>query len=302
MKRILIALVAITLVAGFGFAEGQQEGGGDQMEISGDLQLAYVEWNRCVAITHVAADILDRLGYNVNASSVANAAMWQSVAASDSDAHLCAWLPTTHQMFYGDEGRFTDQVVQAATNYQGARLGLVVPEYVDVNSIPELAQNAEQFNSEIVGIDPGAGMMQQTQTAIENDTSGLGEFNLLEGSGPTMVSALGDAINNEEPIVVTGWRPHIKFARFDLKILEDPEQIYGEAETINTIVRQNLESEMPQAYNFFANVDYQTLEQGVNAVMVDVNEGADPSDAAADWVSNNMSTVNSALPEGLSLQ
>lgn len=299
-KRTLIAFIAIALVASFGFASGEKEQGGE-MEISGSLQLAYVEWARCVAVTHVAGEILDRLGYNVNEVSVANAAMWQSVASGDSDAHLCAWLPVTHSMFYGEEGEFTEQVVNLGTNYEGARLGLVVPSYVEENSIPELAENAEKYNSEIVGIDPGAGMMQQTEEAINNDTSGLGAFTLLEGSGPTMTAALGDAIENREPIVVTGWAPHVMFGRWDLKILEDPAGIFGEAETINTIVRQGLEEEMPQAYIFFNSTDWFTLESGVSTVMVNIADGADPEQAAADWVGNNISAVNDVLPEGLSI-
>ena len=36
-----------------------------------------------------------------------------------------------------------------------------------------------------------------------------------------MTQALSDAIANEEPIIVTGWNPHWKFAAFDLKYLED---------------------------------------------------------------------------------
>ena len=302
IRKILVTFLMLTVVVAFGFTEGQQEGGEGQMEQKGSVELAYVEWARAVAITHMAGEILDRIGYQVELNNVANAAMWQSVAAGDSDALLCAWLPATHQMFYGSEGEFTDEVVDLGPNYEGARLGLVVPKYVQEDSIPELVENGDKYDWEIVGIDPGAGMMQQTESAIDNDTYGLGEFTLLEGSGPTMTAALGEAISNEEPIVVTGWAPHWMFGRWDLKILDDPENVFGESETINTIVRQGLEEDQPQLYKFFNQMDWFSIENGIAQVMVMIaDQGMNPEDAAAQWVENNQAAISNALPSDMSL-
>jgi glycine betaine/proline transport system substrate-binding protein len=302
LKRILVTFLILTVAATFAFAAGQQgEGGGEAREDKGSVELAYVEWARAVAITHVAGDILTRLGYDVELNNVANAAMWQSVASGDSDALLAAWLPATHQMFYGEEGEFTDEVVNLGPNYEGAKLGLVVPSYVQENSIADLVENADKYDSEIVGIDPGAGMMQQTEQAIENDTYGLGTFTLLEGSGPTMTAALGDAINNDEPIVVTGWKPHWMFGRWDLKILADPENVFGASETINTMVRQGLEEDQPELYNFFNNFDWFSVESVISQVMVDVQEGMDPEEAATQRVEENQDAISNALPDGMSM-
>jgi glycine betaine/proline transport system substrate-binding protein len=301
-KRIFVTFLMLIVAVSFGFAEGQQEGGGEgSMEEKGSVELAYVEWARAVAITHVAGEILTEMGYDVELNNVANAAMWQSVASGDSDALLCAWLPATHQMFYGEEGEFTDEVVNLGANYEGARLGLVVPAYVQEDSIPDLVENADRYDSEIVGIDPGAGMMQQTESAIEDDVYGLGSFTLLEGSGPTMTAALGEAISNEEPIVVTGWAPHWMFGRWDLKILDDPENVFGKAETINTIVRQGLEEDQPELYEFLNNFDWFSVESGLEQVMVEIQEGADPAEAAASYVENNMAAINNAMPSDMSL-
>ena len=305
MRKIFIAILIVALSAGMAFGEGQQESGGGesgQTMDRGDVELVYVEWARATAITNVAAVILEEAGWDVDVTSVANAAMWQSVATGDSDALLAAWLPATHGQFYGSDGRFTDQVVDLGPNYTGASLGLVVPAYVEEDSIPELAENASKYDSTIVGIDPGAGMMQQTETMIENDTYGMGDWSLVEGSGATMVAALGDAIDNNEPIVVTGWAPHVKFARFDLKILEDPENVFGESETINTIVRQGLEEDQPELYNFLDNMDWSAIEDEViGRTMVLVSEGMDADDAAMQAVEDNRDLVNSALPGDLQI-
>jgi glycine betaine/proline transport system substrate-binding protein len=298
LKLVLIGLLIGMIGIGSVVAGGQSEGA----EQKGTAELAYVEWARAVAITHVAGEILDRMGYDVELNNVANAAMWQSVAARDSDALLCAWLPATHQMFYGEEGRFTDEVVDLGPNYTGARLGLVVPAYVDEDSIPELVENGEKYDWEIVGIDPGAGMMQQTESAIDDDVYGLGEFSLLEGSGPTMTAALGDAINNDRPIVVTGWAPHWMFGRWDLKILDDPQNVFGTAETINTIVREGLEEDQPELYQFLNEFDWFSIEEGLGQVMVAIQEGTTPEEAATDYVDNNQAAIANALPTDLTSQ
>ncbi|MFO7781320.1 MAG: glycine betaine ABC transporter substrate-binding protein [Spirochaetia bacterium] len=243
----------------------------------------------------VAAEILRTQGFEVELENVANAAMWQSVASGDTDAILCAWLPATHQMFYGPEGEFSHEVVNMGPNYYGAQLGLVVPSYVDVDSMQNLDANANMFDQEIVGIDPGAGMMQQTETMIENDTYGMGDWNLIEGSGPTMTAALDDAILAEEPIVVTGWKPHWMFGRWDLKILDDPENVYGKQETINTIVREGLAEDNIAAFRFFEKFDWTQLDLG--QVLVWNEEGMQPTESAKQFVNENVETINELLPD-----
>jgi glycine betaine/proline transport system substrate-binding protein len=259
------------------------------------VSIAYVEWARATAISHVAAEILRTQGFEVELQNVANAAMWQSVASGDTDAILCAWLPATHQMFYGPEGEFSHKVVNMGPNYYGAQLGLVVPSYVDVDSMESLDANADKFDQEIVGIDPGAGMMQQTETMIDNDTYDMGDWTLLEGSGPTMTAALDDAILAEEPIVVTGWKPHWMFGRWDLKILDDPENVYGKQETINTIVREGLAEDNIAAFRFFEKFDWTQLDLG--QALVWNEEGMQPTESAKQFVNENVETINELLPD-----
>ncbi len=300
---IVVALASAVLLVGCGQSAGSDEAAsqeaGTQTEDKGEVELAYVEWARAVALTHVAGEILDRMGYEVQLSNVANAAMWQAVANGDADAHMTAWLPATHAAYYGPEGEFTDQVEDLGTTYEGAGLGLVVPDYVEEQSVSDLVANAEKYDNEITGIDPGAGMMEQTENAIADDTLGLSALTLLEGSGPTMTAALDDAVNNERPIVVTGWRPHWKFSRWDLRILEESEQIYGEAEDIHTVARLGLEEDMPEVYSFLKDTDWQSMSYG--PVMDSISDGATPEEAAADFVDDNVDAINAALPDGMSI-
>ncbi|NBB89964.1 MAG: glycine/betaine ABC transporter substrate-binding protein [Spirochaetes bacterium] len=308
LKRITLALIVVALAStvllvGCGQSSGSDETASQeaetQTEDKGEVKLVTVEWARAVALTHTAGEIFRRMGYEVQLLNVANAAMWQSVASGDADAHMTAWLPATHAVYYGPDGEFTDQVEDLGTTYEGAGLGLVVPDYVEEQSISDVVANAEKYDGQIIGIDPGAGMMQQTEEAIANDVLGLSELTLREGSSATMTAALDNAVQSEEPIVVTGWRPHWKFSRWDLRILEESQQVYGETEQIHNIGRLGLEEDKPEVYRFLKETDWQSMSYG--PVMDSISDGADPEEAAAEFVDANIDAINAALPDGMSI-
>src|SRR5699024_11737856 len=83
----------------------------------------------------------------------------------------------------------------------------------------------EEVDWTIVGIDPSAGIMESTQEAIDHYE--LENWELQESSEAAMISELQKKMDNEEPILVPLWKPHWSFAEMDLKMLEDPDEIYG---------------------------------------------------------------------------
>lgn len=281
MKRLLkicTALVAAScFLAGSAFA-------------AKTARLAYVEWARAVAITHVAGEILKKEGYKVKLQSVANAAMWAAVASGDSDGLLCAWLPVTHADLYA---KYKDKVVDLGPNYTGAKLGFVVPEYVTINSVPEMADHLAEFDGKIVGIDPGAGMSKSIEKAIAENTSGLGKFKYVSGSDAIMVASLEQAIKKQQWIVIPGWQPHWMFGQWKLKILADPDGIFGGEETINTIVRKDLEKDDPELFAFFSKIDWKQLP--LDSVLVDNKKGMDPRKSAAKYVEANWDKIEAML-------
>ncbi|MEK5443638.1 glycine betaine ABC transporter substrate-binding protein [Fredinandcohnia sp. FSL W7-1320] len=149
------------------------------------------------------------------------------------------------------------------------------------------ASVGESVDYEIVGIDPGAGIMKATASAIEE--YGLEDWTVVEGSGAAMTAALKKAYDKEEPIIITGWTPHWKFSAFDLKYLEDPKGVYGGEENIHTIARNGLEEDMPGVYKFLDQFNWTSDDMG--SVMVDINEGTKPEEAAANWIEENPDKV-----------
>ncbi|KGE77352.1 glycine betaine ABC transporter substrate-binding protein [Halomonas salina] len=261
-----------------------------QAQDKGSVHLAYVEWASEVASTNVMRAVLEQAGYEVEMTSLSAAAMWQSVATGDADGIVAAWLPTTHADYLERVG---DQVDDLGPNLDGTKLGLVVPAYSEADSIADLNEHAEAFEGKITGIDPGAGIMSLTEQVVEDYDLDL---DVQSGSGATMTAALKSAIDNQEEIAVTGWTPHWMFARWDLKYLEDPKNVYGGAEQIHTIVRDGLEEDLPGAYAILDAFEW-TPEQMGEVMLMNQEKDSDPYENAKQWVEDNQDLVQEWLPE-----
>ncbi len=294
MKKLIVPIIIVVAliviyIASKGTKKTEQA---EQAEQQKTVELVYVEWSSEVASTNVAKAVLqEKMGYNVEITPVSAAAMWEAVASGNQDGMVAAWLPTTHKN-YLDE--LKDQVIDLGPNLVGTRIGLVVPIYVDIDSIADLNLYPEKFGGEIIGIDPGAGIMSTTEKAMkEYDLEK--NFKLVEGSGATMTGALANAIQRDEWVVVTGWTPHWKFSRWDLKYLQDPKKVYGGEEEIHTIVRKGLEEDMPKVYRFLDNFNWTTEE--MQQVMLWNTEESKPYENAKKWVNQNTEKVQQWIPE-----
>ncbi len=284
-KRLgLISGLSLALfAAGCGSSDEDKNTDGDTAgSADGKIELTYVEWDTEVASTHVIGKVLEDLGYDVTVTPLDNSVMWESVASGEADGMVAAWLPGTHEAQFDQYG---DDVIDLGPNLEGAAIGLVVPSYMDVDSIADLTDEANQT---IIGIEPGAGVVTASEQALE-DYDNLDGWEVQSSSSGAMTTELGTAIDNEEDIIVTGWSPHWKFQEYDLKYLEDPEGTFGEAETINTMVREGLEEDFPEAYQVLDNFEWTTDD--IEAVMLDIFEGTSPEDAAAAWVEDNQDRV-----------
>ncbi|MDF2960781.1 MAG: glycine/betaine transporter [Paenibacillus sp.] len=148
--------------------------------------------------------------------------------------------------------------------------------------------SGDQVKYEIIGIDPGAGIMKSTAKAITD--YGLKEWKLVEGSGAAMAAALDKAYKDKKPIIITGWAPHWMFAKYELKYLKDPKGVYGGDEQIHTIVKNGLKQEQPSAYSFLDKFEWSPEDMA--KVMGAIQEGKKPEEAAAGWVKENSAKVD----------
>lgn len=148
------------------------------------VNLAYVEWSDATVATNLLAETLKTKGYDVTMTPLPAAAMWQAVATGEADAMVAAWLPATHAAYYA---KLKDQVDLVGPNVEGAKIGWAVPAYVNLSSVEDLKAKGAEVGNKVIGIDPGAGLMQASEKAIKDYD--LSNVTLVEGSDATMTAA-----------------------------------------------------------------------------------------------------------------
>ncbi len=275
MKK-LFAL-ALTLTAAFTLAACDTDNG-DEAET---IRIGYVAWEDGITQAHAIKVLLEEeMGYEVELVQADAGPVFQDLANGNLDFMPHSWLPHTHSQ-YADQ--FSDDWEEYAPNYEGARIGLVVPDYVTIDSIAELNDSVADFSEydDIVGIEGGAGIMAAANNALEDYDL---DMDLLTSSEVAMVSTLGSAIDDEEWVVVTGWVPHFKFSQYDLKFLDDPEGTFGAAEDIVPVGRTGLTDEHPDVVELLNNI-YFTDEDFGNLIGAfnDADEDDSEYDAAFSW-------------------
>ncbi len=288
------ALVASVLMLAFLAACGGGGGGGEQAEQADAspkiADLVYVNWAEGVAYTNLAKVILeDKMGYEVTITAADVAPAYAAVAQGDKDAFMETWLPVLHKDYVD---RYEGQVVDLGHVYEGTQSGLVVPQYVTIDKISELNDNADKFDGEIVGIDAGAGVMKTTEKVVEEYNLDL---ELISSSGPAMTAALKKAVGANDWIVVTGWRPHWMFGRWDLKFLEqDADKMMWQSGNIHIMGRKNLEQDKPELATFLRN--YFFTDAQLSDLMIAMRETEDLEAAAREWMNANPDVVESWIP------
>jgi glycine betaine/proline transport system substrate-binding protein len=271
------------------------------------VRLAYVEWSDAIASTSMVQAVLqEKMGVPCDIIPMTADKMWEAVATGEVDAMVAAWLPSTHGHYYQ---QYKARVVDLGPNLKGTRIGLVVPDitvgrqtaatgqsnapYITVQSIPELKDHIRKFGGKIIGIDPAAGIMKKTKEAMQ--VYGLNRFRLIDGSEVSMTAELSDAIRKQKWVVVTGWVPHWMFARWKLRFLEDPEDVYGGTEEIHTITRTGLKEKMPTVYRFLDKYQISPDDLGQLMIWIQEDHGMFPYDKALRYMRYHGKQIQSWL-------
>lgn len=260
LKNILI----LFLIVGLGttlFSCGNSSKDGQKKKVS----ILYPNWIEAVAYSHLSKVALEVQGYDVELTNLEPGLIYGELSKENSkgDVFMDAWLPNTHADYWRVYG---DKLVKLGESFNEGTAGLVVPSYVTINSIEELNANKDKFDGKIIGVGSGAGIHADTYRAIEEYDL---ELEQITSSGPAMVASLKKATRNEDWIVITGWKPHLKWTQYDLKYLEDPKGIYP-VDVCTIISRMGFEEDMPKAAGFFKN--FNLNDEQLNELMSTIEE------------------------------
>ena len=279
MKKLLIAAVVAGTAAGPGLAQVSEE--------CRTVRFSDVGWTDITATTAATSVVLEALGYEVDVSVLSVPVTYTGLASGDIDVFLGNWMPTMEADIapYREDG----SVDTVRANLEGAKYTLAASQSLadeGLTDFSSIAEFEEQLDGQIYGIEPGNDGNRLIQEMIDNDTFGLGDFELVESSEQGMLAQAARAERQGEGIVFLGWEPHPMNANLEMTYLEGGDDIFGPdlgGATVYTNTRAGYVEECPNIGQLLQNLEF-SLEMENEIMGAILNDGAAPEDAASAWL------------------
>ena len=245
------------------------------------IKITYPNWPEGIALSHLAEAILeDRMGLEVELTEATPATIFENVYNGQQDVFLIAWLPFTHSEYWEKYGSDYDRL---GTVYVSAMTGLAVPSYVNIRSITELPKIADQIDSTIIGLGPEAGMTMLTELVFREYA--LTDFKQKNGGNDAIVAAIDEAIAAKKPIVFAAWKPDWKFTHYDIKMLNDPNNVF-QREGIRKLARPGFKKDHKKATVFLEK--FALTEEQLQGLLLAIYKSDEPVEAVVDqWIADN---------------
>lgn len=288
MKKKRMAALCLAAAIGLSSCSGVNTGFGQE-------QITFFRvpgWEDTNGVSLLWVELLAERDISMELMTVDMAAGFASMSKGDIDGHLNTWLPVGHST-YVDEYR-DDLVVldEHGGLYENNKFSIVVPEYSDAETIDDVVDNPADYNSEIIGIEAGSGLMTALPETL-GAYDATSDFDVVAGSTPAMLASLERAIDRNEDIAVTLWRPHWAFDSLPLKELEDPKGGWPEADTSYVVVSEEFAEEHPQIAEWMSKMSL--TDEQYASLMYEVGHTDDPQQGARNWleVPENRATADS---------
>lgn len=239
------------------------------------IQMGTMSWEDLVPITDITKKVLEDAGYKVKVTEFSDWGIAYA-ALSKGDVQVLASQTDYAAQDYWNKNK--NRLEKLSPVSFGLYQGIAVPSYVPVDSVDQLNANAEKFGNKIVGIEPGSGLMRDTENAEK--AYGL-KLPLVDGSTAAMTAALKSAVDRKDWIAVTIWTPSWMAQKFDVKFLKDPKGVFPPPQGYYWVGHKGFAAEDPRAREIMASV-YVPIED-ITAINSAVNDGKTMDQAVADW-------------------
>ena len=278
------ALLATTLSACSGVETPSSGGGEDTINFA-----TVAGWDDTEAVTALWTALLEDRGYQVDSTAVDLAAGIAGVARGDLDGYLNLWLPSTHEGPVSEHRE--DMVILDQPFFDQDSQVLVVPDFVEENTIEDFVNNADMYGNKIVGIEAGSGNMKQLPGVLEA-YGAEDKIDIVEGSTPAALAELEKATKDNKPVAISLWQPHWVFADMPVKALEDPKGGWPAPDGSYIGLSKKFAVAHPDIVQWMGNSKL-TAEQYAS-LMADVDKADDQVKGARAWLEDpdNKATVD----------
>jgi glycine betaine/proline transport system substrate-binding protein len=275
MKSLLPAALGAFAILGMAAGSGHAQ---DET-----IKMGTMSWEDLTPITGITKKVLEDAGYTVEVTSFSEWGIAYAALANGDTQVMVSQTDYVAQDYWDKNKNRLEKISPVS---HGLYQGIAVPKYVTIDSLEQLNEAADKFDNKIIGIEPGAGLMRDTDDAVSE--YGL-ELQLVEGSTAGMTAALKSAVDRQEWIAVTLWEPSWMVAEFDTKFLQDPKGVFPPPQSYYWIGQEGFSEEYPHARELMASV-YVPLAE-ITAINAAVGEGKSMDQAVADWIASHADLI-----------
>ncbi len=241
----------------------------------------------------VVQEVLERLGHRVEVRTGSHGEIFPLLGNGEIDILVAAWLPSGHAEYWR---RYGTESVQLATLYRDAQLYWCVPSYVPASQVSSVAdlkkpEVTQRMVRVIRGTAPDSGLVIGSRKIMEHYQLDREGYELVPGKRDAWVAHLEENLAAQRWFVMPFFRPNYLNLAADMRILEEPFKLLGEASDGALVAHGNFVARAPQRTT-------QVLARvylGLDAVarmdrMMNVDKMS-ARDAARAWMEQNRPTV-----------
>jgi glycine betaine/proline transport system substrate-binding protein len=246
-----------------------------------------------VASAAIVREVLERLGHDLTIVEGNHRDIYARLGNREVDMLVASWLPHAHGPL---QAPIADQLVEAATLYEDARLYWSVPAHVPVSAVRTIDDLKKpdvraRMDRDIVGVGPGSGLMVGSTAIMQEYGLETAGYSLRVAPAPEWAKKLADASVSGQWMVMPLWQPQYLNAVYPIRVLEEPRGIFGTDRAV-VVVRKEVWNRLPER----SRTVLSRIHLGIPAVTElerqIVVDGKPPREAAQEWMAANAQTVN----------
>lgn len=293
MTQLCLSGIAALAITGFSCLPAAAQ----EAEACKTIRLSDPGWTDITATNGVASVMLEALGYEAAVQTLSVPIGYQAMKNGEIDVFLGNWMPA--QQAFIDDLNSAKAIEVLAKNLEGAKFTLAVPTATaekGIKDFADLAQHADEFESKIYGIEPGAPANANIQKMIDAGEFGLKDWELVESGEQAMLAQVERATKEGKGVVFLAWAPHPMNERFPLTYLSGGDAYFGPnfgGAEVYTLARTGWSESCPNAATLFKQLTFDVSME--NVLMGDILGGTDPKAAATAWLKANPTAVDAWL-------
>lgn len=251
------------------------------------ISIAYTNDSESKVFTYLCSHILRNKEYDVKMVELPIDSIYEQLATKNIDIYLNARLPDSQKKYFD---MYKNKLNILGDSYERVTSGLIVNQYVHINTITQLNHNAHKFGNTIY-VSNNNEMSVKADSAIRKYKL---NFKMKIVNPEELDQLLKQAEKEKKWIVFSDCKPSVVWANFKLKYLSDPLKTFPD-ERYMILSKVGFKFDQPEIALFLNN--FVIPENYFEELTLYLKENNDDYKIIENWYKEHKETVQSWFPD-----